>query len=331
MRKLATVRTIDAIDPIPDADAIEVATVGGWKVVAKKGEFKKGDRAIYIEVDSWVPYELAPFLSRGKEPREYEGVKGERLKTVKLRGQLSQGLLIPCRIEDGYVDDGMDVTEALGILKWEPPSPAQLAGTVRWTFPCFIPKTGQERIQNLTTELQGWLAAGTLFEVTEKLEGSSMTAYLYNGEFGVCSRNIDLKEAEGNAFWQVARKMQLEEILRSVGGDLALQGELIGPGIQGNIYKLTEPQYRVFDVYDIHQGHYLLPFVRRGFCGDLKIPHVPVLFREQPARDIEDMLKEAHGYSALHLTFREGLVYKAEALRGCSFKVISNAYLLKGN
>ena len=97
MRKLASIRKIADIRPIPDADAIEVAVVDGWKVVVKKGEYSVGDLAVYIEIDSWVPYELAPFLSKGQEPREYNGVTGERLRTVKLRGQVSQGLLLKMR------------------------------------------------------------------------------------------------------------------------------------------------------------------------------------------------------------------------------------------
>ena len=93
-RKLATIRKIDDIGPIEGADAIEVATVGGWKVVIKKDEYQVGDLAIYCEIDSWIPTDLAPFLSKGKEPRTYNGIKGEKLKTAKLRGVCSQGLLL---------------------------------------------------------------------------------------------------------------------------------------------------------------------------------------------------------------------------------------------
>lgn len=127
-RKLATIRKIAAIEPIEGADAIEVAVVDGWKVVVKKGEFQVGSLAVYLEIDSWVPTELAPFLSKGKEPREYEGIKGERLRTVKLRGQLSQGLLLPLQTVYELPSTtncdvlGDDVTEALGILKWERPN-----------------------------------------------------------------------------------------------------------------------------------------------------------------------------------------------------------------
>ncbi len=97
---MATIRRIDEIRPIEGADAIEAAVVGGWVVVIKKGEFKAGDLAVYLEIDSWVPHEIAPFLSKGQEPREYNGVKGERLRTVKLRGTTSQGLLL--KLEDCF-------------------------------------------------------------------------------------------------------------------------------------------------------------------------------------------------------------------------------------
>ena len=157
MRKMATIRKIDAIGPIEGADAIEVATVGGWKVVIKKGEFSVGDLAVYCEIDSWIPTEIAPFLSKGKEPREFEGVKGERLRTVKLRGQLSQGLLLPYNIlpfdSQGVMVEGNDVSELMNIQKWEMAVPAQLAGQVRGNYPSVIPKTDQERSKTLSKKL----------------------------------------------------------------------------------------------------------------------------------------------------------------------------------
>ena len=164
MRKLASIRKIADIRPIPDADAIEVAVVDGWKVVVKKGEYSVGDLAVYLEIDAWVPHALAPFLSKGQEPREYNGVTGERLRTVKLRGQVSQGLLLPLRtvfaewtdenFQKNILEDeervGDDLTEALGIQKWEAPISPQLAGQVRGVFPTgLIPKTDQERADAL--------------------------------------------------------------------------------------------------------------------------------------------------------------------------------------
>lgn len=335
MRKMATIRKIDALTPIVGADAIEAATIGGWKVVVKKGEFNVGDRAVYCEIDSWIPTELAPFLSKGKEPREYEGIKGERLRTVKLRGQLSQGLLLNLDLaipQTNSFAEGDDVSELLGIVKWELPMNAQLAGMARGNFPSFIPKTDQERAQNLVGEILAAAQAGTLFEITEKLEGSSMTVYQNRGEFGVCSRNLDLKETEGNAFWATARKEDIEGKMKRIDEhwDFAIQGELIGPGIQGNIYKLTQPEFRVFDVYDITNGKYLDPAHRRALIAALGLKHVPFISvdKDLGVGSVEEILQWAEDISILNPTVqREGIVFK-EVKGGMTFKAISNKYLL---
>lgn len=347
MRKLATIRKIDEINPIPDADAIEVATLGGWKVVVKKGEYKVGDIAIYCEIDSWIPTEIAPFLSKGKEPREFEGVKGERLRTVKLRGQLSQGLLLPYKQFPAVVhafhqtrlasDEPFDVTEILGIKKWEPVIPAQLAGEVKGPFPSQIPKTDQERCQNLVDEIVAANEAGTKFEITEKLEGSSMTVYRIQGEFGVCSRNLDLKRNETNTMWATAIVEDIDAKMIAVDEhwDFAIQGELIGPGIQGNIYKLSKPEFRVFDVYNIQTGEYLKPDARRALIERMGLKHVPVLvsagslYDTLGITDIPQLLKYAEGKSVMGTIGceREGIVFK-EVNGGFTFKAISNKYLL---
>lgn len=341
MRKLATIRKIDAIAPIEGADAIEVATVGGWKVVVKKNEFAVGDLAVYFEIDSWIPVELAPFLVKGKEPREFEGVKGERLRTIKLRGQISQGLLLPleptCANIVSELFEGLDVSEPLNIKKWEKTIPAQLAGLCKGNFPTQIPKTDQERAQNLVKEINGAIENCLQFEVTEKLEGSSMTCYLIRGEFGVCSRNMDLKETEGNAFWQTARKEGIEEKMRAVdeNWDFAIQGELIGPGIQGNIYNLKETMFYVFDVYNIQTGAYMDPGTRKVLIDKMGLKHVPVLASRAQLLDtlgiknVEDVLKFAEGKSVMGLMGceREGVVFK-EVNGGMTFKGISNKYLL---
>ena len=341
MRKLATIRVIDALNPVEGADAIECATIGGWKVVVKKGEFNVGDRAVYCEIDSWIPTELAPFLSKGKEPRVFEGIRGERLRTVKLRGQLSQGLLLNLDLaipQTNSFAEGDDVSEVLNIVKWEMPMNAQLAGMARGNFPSLIPKTDQERAQNMVKEIVSANEAGMRFEITEKLEGSSMTVYLIDGEFGVCSRNLDLKETEGNAFWQVARRDGIEEKMRNEtdeNWDFAIQGELIGPGIQGNIYNLKEVEFRVFDVYDITNGCYLNPLPRRNLIQGMGLKHVPVLvaagslYDTLGITDIPQLLKFAEGKSVMGMIGceREGLVFK-EVSGGMTFKVISNKYLL---
>ena len=336
MRKLATIRKIEALDPIPNADAIELATVGGWKVVAQKGLYQVGDLAVYFEIDSWMPTTLAPFLSKGKEPRVFEGIQGERLRTIKLRGQLSQGLLMPlkeaCPNIEMQMFEGLDVSEYLGIVKWEKPINAQLAGVCKGNFPSLIPKTDQERVQNLKKEIAS--AQNDVFEITEKCEGSSMTVYrmVVDGEmqFGVCSRNMDLKETEGNSFWATARKDDIEAKMIAVDEfwSFAIQGELIGPGIQGNIYGLKEPMFVVFDVYDIQAGEYLPPDARRELIENMGLNHVPVLNeRYTLTQTVDEILASAEGQSAFAKTEREGIVFK-QAMGGFSFKAISNKYLL---
>ena len=333
MRKLATIRRILNILPIENADAIELAQVDGWNVVIKKGEYKIGDQVVYLEVDSWVPHELAPFLSKGKDPKEFNGVKGERLRTMKLRGALSQGLILPVSIliQDG-VDgqeypfiEGSDVTEILGIQKWERPIPAQLAGQVRGNFPQEIPKTDQERVQNIP--LDQYL--GELYEVTEKLHGSSCTFYLdLDGEFHVCSRNLDLKPDANNAYWKAAYKYEVEHRMRELGLlGYAIQGELCGEGINGNNYKLAL-DFFVFDVYIVGEG-YASPYSRHCLVEKLGLKHVPIVDSAYHLLDSkEELLRKADGKSLIADCKREGYVYKSH-LTGKSFKTVSNDWLLK--
>lgn len=340
MRKLATIRKICAILPIEGADAIELAVVSGWKVVIKKGEYKPGDLAVYCEIDSWVPSKLAAFLSKGKEPREFEGIKGERLRTIKLRGQLSQGLLLKPDIALPFTNSfkiGDDVSEVLGIVKWEMPLNAQLVGVCKGNFPSLIPKTDQERVQNLKAKCWRMAIESRIkFEVTEKLEGSSMTCYLIDNEFGVCSRNMDLERDERNSFWEVAIRNNIEELMRRRGGNFAIQGELIGPGIHNNIYKLSQPEFFVFDVYNVRDGKYFSPDSRREMISSMGLNHVPViahsaeLFDNLGITDIDGVLTFAEGISMLFRTEREGVVFKQETEgdNGMTFKGISNKYLL---
>jgi len=323
-RKLASVKRITEVNKIEGADSIECAIVGGgWPVVIRKGEFSAGDLAIFCEIDSWVPYEVAPYLSKGNGPREFNGVKGERLRTIKLRGQLSQGLLlpIPAILE---IEEGTDVTEELGIQKWEKPIPAQLRGQIRGSFPSWLRKTDQERIQNLDGKIN-W---DDEYEVTIKLDGSSMTIWFKDGEWGVCSRNIDLKlDQEGNTFVDMAKK-----VVGSIEfpDNIAIQGELIGPGIQGNRENLKEHEFFVFDVWSIGRQCYWTPKDVRAFCTLFGLEHVPTIecctLSEFGITSIADALYQAEGPSLNH-PVREGLVFKRVDGLG-SFKAISNAFLL---
>jgi len=337
-RKLATIRQIHTIAPIEGADLIELAKVDNWQVVVKKGEYEVGDLAVYLEIDSFVPTALAPYLTRpGHTPKEYHGVLGERLKTVRLKKQLSQGLLLP--ISEAYkraYSVGEDVTEDYGITKWEPPVSPALAGVAKGNFPPCIPKTDQERIQNIKRIPE------TVYEISEKLEGSSMTCYIIDGVFGVCSRNIDLKETADNTFWQVARKLNIEEVMRREAEadnySFAIQGELVGPGIQGNIYNLSEHDLFIYDIFDITCQRYLSASLRRSLIAFMGLKSVPIVEMYNNYNDYSNtrgllthqkILEMAEGASKLNLKQeREGLVFKSYDGKS-SFKAISNKYLLK--
>ena len=338
-RRLARIVSIDATAPIEGADAIEVAHVGGWRVVIKKGEFAPGDLAIYVEIDAFLP-EGNPawqFLV-DKSPKVYEALRGHVLRSVKLRGQVSQGLLLNVAALGGAsaaeLALGQDVGEALGILKYEPPLPASLSGVALGAFPSAVPRTDQERIQNLPSELAAWRAAAQAWEVTEKLEGTSCTFAWLEGTLHVCSRTLNLADTPGNSLWHAARSLDLAARLARhfPGRDVALQGELVGQGIQGNIYGLKTQQFYLYDIYDVPAGRYLGSEARRALCETLGIPHVPVI---DPCHVLaasttaEDLLGMAEGTSALKPgQQREGLVFKT--LDGqASFKAISNQYLLK--
>lgn len=325
MRKLATVRKIAEIKAIPEADLIVAYRVDGWWVVDKKDQYSVGELVIYVEPDAWVPHELAPFLSKGKEPAEYEGIKGQRLKTVRLKKQLSQGLLLPTT---SLYAEGEDVTEFFGIIKWEPKLPEQLAGDARGLFPTAVPKTEAERIQNLASEWE--TLRNHEFEVTEKLNGSSCTFYLdLEQDFHVCSRNLDLKQSETNAYWKAAMKHNVQQKMLEHGlAGLALQGEIVGEGLNGNQYKLGL-EFFLFSIYDVKQAKYLDAVQRKEICAMLALKHVPEVELDVSELSVEQALLVAEGKSQINGSEREGLVLKSQQDTSVIIKIISNRWLLK--
>jgi len=339
-RKLATVRKIVDIQPIEGADMIELAIVDGWKVVvAKNVGHKVGDMVIYCEIDSFLPIKEEFEFLRKSSYKKMGDQEGFRLKTIKLRGQVSQGLILPISVLNPtdtniYVTpfEGLDVTDMLGIVKYEPPIPAELAGKVKGLFPSFIRKTDEERIQNLASEYELFKTQnkeGVKFYVTEKLDGSSATYYFKDGIFGVCSRNLELLETEGNTFWKVARELMLEEKLGTLDNNICLQGELIGEGIQGNPYKIKGQTVRFFNAFNIDTQEYLGLGEFIALINGMDLETVPVLDTNFTLPEtVEDMLKVADDKSVLNFSFdREGIVIRSSD-RTISFKAISNKFLL---
>jgi RNA ligase (TIGR02306 family) len=351
-RKLASIRVINDIQPIEGADMIELAIVDGWKVVvAKNVGHKVGDHVVYCEIDSFLPIrEEFEFLRKSSFKRMGDQ-EGFRLKTIKLRKQVSQGLILPMSVFGDFgwtAYEGLDVTEKLGIVKYEPPVPAELSGKVKGYFPSFLRKTDEERVQNLTKEYDEYrFQSKHQFYVTEKLDGSSATYYIKDGMFGVCSRNLELAEPEPfvpgmemcndgierprqeNTFWKVARELDLKSKMESLGMNICFQGELIGEGIQGNPYKIKGHTVRFFNAFDIDkQERISMPkFVE--LIDKLGLDFVP--FLETPfllPSTVEDLLKYAEDKSRLNReTEREGVVVRSYD-NSISFKAISNKFLL---
>src|SRR5439155_12763350 len=226
MRKLASIQTVNAVEPIPNADAIEKVRVLGWWVVAKKGDHKPGDKLVYCEIDSLLPerpeFEFLRPSSFKPAQTDASGATvlpaGFRIKTVKLRGQVSQGICFPLSLlpSGAATEEGTDVTELLNVRKWEPPIPIGMGGKVKGQFPGFLPKTDETRVQVLESVLARH--RGRTFYVTEKLDGTSFTAFLRQGEFGICSRNLWMDESdESNVLVRLASGLRLEEKLRTAG------------------------------------------------------------------------------------------------------------------
>jgi RNA ligase (TIGR02306 family) len=338
MRKLASIQEISSISPIPGADSIELANVLGWHVVVKKGEFKPGQQVVYAEVDSVLPERPEYEFLRKCCYLDKNGFRGFRIRTAKLRGQVSQGIAFPIDIlpRGMTVFVGQDVTDCLNIVKYDPPIPATLSGLVKGNFPSFIPKTDETRIQAIPGILDRH--KGTECYITEKLDGSSMTAYMYAGQFGICSRNLELKETENNALWQVATRYDLQGAIEDMGENLALQGELIGPGIQGNKYKLKETQFRIFNIYDLEANQYVDYLTAVGMIEGLgyDVPMmVPLIDYLTLDHSVDQIVELSKGKSQLVDIKREGIVVRPlhEAtdpqLGRLSFKVINPEFLLK--
>jgi RNA ligase (TIGR02306 family) len=337
VRKLASVRRIEAVEPIEGADNIVCATVDGWKLVTQKSNnFAPGDLVLYFEIDSFLPaVEKFEFL-RKSSLKVMDGVEGFRLRTIKLRGQISQGLILPLSefADLGQMDEGYDLTEVLGVKKWEAPIHPSLYGKARGNFPEYIRKTDQERVQNVFKYFRRHDDV-TEYEVTLKLDGSSMTAYCKSGYVGVCSRNLDLTETDDNSFWRVARSTKLVEALEAYGKNIAIQGELMGPGVQGNRENLKKLELYIFDVYDIDAMEYMGVAERLKVLEDLmelgaEIKSVPWVSynRLENFNTVEDFLAYADRASINH-PIAEGVVFKSMDGNRHSFKVINNKFLLK--
>jgi RNA ligase (TIGR02306 family) len=328
-RKLVSIQRIESIDPIPDAHAIVKARVMGWDVVVKKDEMRVGDACVFFEIDSVLP--------DGRPWAEFLRARGFRVKTMRLRGVLSQGLALPTSILEGDVPEiGTDVRERLGVTKFEPPVP--IGGEALGPFPPGVPKTDEIRLQSVLGVLDEM--RGVPFAITTKLDGTSTTFHVgQDGVLSACSRNWALARSDA-APWRIAERHRLAEV---VPREMAVQGELCGPGIQKNRLGLPSVEWFVFDAYDVRAGRYFDHRELSAFCAERALKTVPceTIVDGDAAATFEHTLAHwltlSGGRYAGTKNRKEGIVVRplvtrrSDALGGArlSFKVIDNDFLLK--
>ena len=362
MRELATIQKIKELNAIPNADKIEVATVLGWECVVKKGEFKVGDLVVYIEIDSIVPSNN-PYFEFLKD-RKY------RVRTIKLRGQVSQGLVCPLSIlpngKSQYVREGDNVTDILKITKYDPQAQQEISEQeikkniwprflfkllmrYKWfrklqskkksLWPSFLIKTDEERLQKIPGVLTKMLEQKIPIYITEKLDGQSGTYYWNKKKFGVCSRNLELKKRNNSSYWQIADKYCMKEELQKFAKvlgikNIAIQGEIIGPSIQGNKYKLKDYAFYIYNIFDIDKRKYIPPMYFHGKINVTCLPMVPLLdvIKMSDEKDVHWWVNYSKGCSNLNENIkREGIVVRENNIscKPISFKVINPEFLLE--
>ncbi|HEX8464281.1 MAG TPA: RNA ligase family protein, partial [Abditibacterium sp.] len=314
----------------------------GWQCVTKKGEFCVGDLGVFLEIDSIPPDTRTFEFLWQRKPKDGETAPETvarpanfRLRTMKLRGALSQGLLLPLSQFDlQNAAEGDDVTAQLGVEKYEPPIPVGM-GDFRAPFPGFIPKTDEMRVQSAPGVLDE--LRGHPYNVTLKYDGTSATFCIdpRDGKFHACSRNLSISDGE-NLYWRVARALDLASVLNRTP-HLALQGEICGPGIQKNRLGLKALSLFVFNVYDIQNARFFDGDEAQNWLQSVGLTPVEVVESgESFAHDQTSLLSLAEGKYPGTSQEREGIVIrprrqmKSETLAGrLSFKAISNRFLLK--
>jgi RNA ligase (TIGR02306 family) len=362
-RNLFSVQKVLDVMPIEGADRIECIKILGYYCVAQKGLYKVGDKLGYLEVDSVTP--------------KWKKLFGDleqtnwRVKIRKFKKQVSMGYCVPLnklpnkfRVPASFADlwyarwiykflsylapyrEGEDLTRRFGIKKYEPDNwnqdngpHARLGGCAKGNFPGFMHKTDETRVQNL-----GWLVEkykGQKLYVSQKVDGSSASIFMRDGEFGVCSRNLELNRNDSNAFWQCVNEQGLEEKVKQAAAylncNIAFQGELIGPGIQKNKEVLDHLEFRCFNVFNIDTQTYFNFNEFKNICETVGIQTVPIVDDNFTLyHTVDELVEMADGKSLINpKAMREGLVFRPlieteeRKIGRVSFKAVSNKYLLK--
>lgn len=346
MRKLASVRRIWKLEAIEGADRIELAHVLGWQCVVNKGQFKPMDLAIYFEIDSFLPIQPAfEFLRASCYKKTDIMGEGFRLRTMRFKGQISQGLLMPLSQFPQIPADagiGDDVTDLLGVRKWEIEERATTGGTVMGTLPYDIPHTDEPRVQENPELIQAF--AGLEYYISTKMDGSSHSIGINENGFHVTGHNYEYKDDGSSSFYVLVKERgyreSMEQYVRVRGlKTLTIQGELCAPGIQQNRLRLTKPEWYVFTIREDGKRVGLKRMLT--VCKALDMTPVPIeeVGTDLPSKypTVEALLARADG-DYPRGGKKEGIVIRPTEPIFCplisaslSMKVVSNKYLLKND
>lgn len=340
MRKLASIQKVWKIEPIEGADRLELASIEGWKTVVNKGQFHHGDLCVYFEIDSFLPIdERFEFLRSSSYKKTDIMGEGFRLRSMKFRGQISQGLALPVDSfpEIQNAELGQDVSEILGVRKWEIEEKATTDGYAIGSLPYDVPHTDETRVQEEPGLIQAF--AGLQYYISTKLDGSSHSLSLDEDGFHICGHNY---EYSSGSFYDFVKKRDYEMYIRSYVANhdlktLTVQGEFCAPGIQKNRLKLQKPEWYVFTIrvdgkrVGLHRMKEIC-----NACGFKMVPVEEIDF-DLPSKypTVEAILARADGQYP-NGGPKEGIVIRTvepvynEIIGGpLSMKAVSNKYLLK--
>ena len=345
MRKLASIQRVYRIDPIEGADRIELARVLGWQCVVNKGSFAPMDLGVYFEIDSYLPIrDEFEFLRASSYKNTDIMGEGFRLRTQRFRGQISQGLLLPLNIFPEIPQDpnvGMDVTELLGVRKWEIEERATTGGNIKGTLPYDVPHTDETRVQAEPGLIDEF--AGLEYYISTKMDGSSHSISFDEDGFHVTGHNYEYKDDGSCAFFNLVNERGYRERVEALleRNDsiktLTIQGEFCAPGIQQNRLRLTKPEWYVFTIRE--NGKRVGLYRMLELCEALGFEHVPI---EEVGHDLPSMYPTVDALLARadgeypRGGKKEGIVIRpteyifSRTISGpLSMKVVSNKYLLK--
>lgn len=349
MRKLASIQRIKELRPIEGADRIEIAKVLGWQVVVAKGRFKPDDLVVYFEIDSFLPVREEFEFLRDRSYRKSEILgEGFRLRAIQLRGEISQGLIMPIdelpELE-GIYEEGKDVTEILKVKEWQIPVTSSGSGTIIAEASGQINVTDETRIQSEPGLLEEF--KGLDYYITLKMDGSSHSIKIdENGKLHVFGHNYEYMDDGTSGFYEYVKANSLDEIMREHMKEnglttMVVQGEWCGSGIQKNRLGLVKPEWYIFTVYE-NDKRIGLDGMLKFIDSDSRLKMVPIL---EKGKDLlskypdENSLLERASMDDSHSYVNdipEGIVIRpceptySKILRGpLSMKVINNRYLLK--